>query len=90
MVNIFGPAMGALFRRPLGTKKANKMPKQEADVASPNPSLLEIASAHKTIFYAQAAITSSLSYNDKSQWLETELKMLMEMKQSELLRRLAL
>jgi hypothetical protein len=77
-VNVIGAPMGTALPRPLGTKKAKKIAKMEATVTSPNPSLLEIASAHTTIASSQAAIARSLAINDKRQCLETEFRMLME------------
>jgi hypothetical protein len=77
-VNLIGPPMGTSLPRPFGTKKAKKIAKQEVPVASPNPSLLEIASAQKAMASAQASIARSMSYNDKRQYLETEFRMLME------------
>jgi hypothetical protein len=51
--------------RPIGNKKAKKILKDDAVVDSPNPVLLEIASAQAMIAFSHADIARRLAIKDK-------------------------
>jgi hypothetical protein len=78
-VNTIGAPMGAALPRPIGNKKAKKTLKDVAVVDSPNPVLLEIASAQAMIASSQAAIARRLAIKDKREGLKMEFEMLREL-----------
>jgi hypothetical protein len=72
--------MGAALPRPIGNTKAKKVLSNVAGVDSPNPVLLEIASAHSMIASSQADRARRLASRTEEKVLRQSLKMLRELR----------